>query len=353
MADMKFSCSHCGQQIECDELWSGHEIQCPTCQGQLMVPPKPDAPPHATLAAAKPNQPRLSIGLSRTERSAAPPPPPPQEVIMQQKLRQAKAGKKSGATKWVAIGAGVVILGVGGYLVYGPATEWWQKRSEAAKQASNTATQEVAGATSPDGAAGAPETPAPPKELPVIAPAWTLDLDKVTIPTSKVNGVISGTNFLADSAMCIPTALRLFQGASASPDAEILIYLHLNPGESPTGHNWSVSQDMKDHSVPQVVKRWKTNPKYAPQSKSYSSGYAMKLELGDLTNSVIPGKIYVALPDTEQTVVAGVFAAMTTLASPNAAVAATPGMMPGPGMAPMPPGAAGRAAAERYGGRKR
>src|ERR1019366_7636134 len=50
MADMKFNCSHCGQDIECDELWSGHEIQCPTCQGQLVVPPKPEAAPHATLA---------------------------------------------------------------------------------------------------------------------------------------------------------------------------------------------------------------------------------------------------------------------------------------------------------------
>ena len=72
MADMKFACSHCGQDIECDELWSGHEIQCPTCQGQLVVPPKPDAPPHASLAAAKPGQARLSIGQSRHQRSAAP-----------------------------------------------------------------------------------------------------------------------------------------------------------------------------------------------------------------------------------------------------------------------------------------
>src|SRR5664279_2822201 len=82
MADLKFTCTHCGQEIECDELWSGHEIQCPTCKKELTVPPKPDAPPHATLAAAKPGQPRLSIGLSRSERSAAPPPPPPQMACL-------------------------------------------------------------------------------------------------------------------------------------------------------------------------------------------------------------------------------------------------------------------------------
>ena len=78
MADMRFTCSHCGQEIECDELWSGHQIQCPTCQTELTVPPKPDAPPHATLASATPGQSRLSIGQSRIQRSAAPPPPPPQ-----------------------------------------------------------------------------------------------------------------------------------------------------------------------------------------------------------------------------------------------------------------------------------
>ena len=105
MADLKFTCSHCGQDIECDELWSGHEIQCPTCKGQLVVPPKPDAPPHAALAAAKPNQPRLSIGQSVIQRSSAPPPPPPQVLTLQQQLEQAKLGKKGNPTKWVAVGA--------------------------------------------------------------------------------------------------------------------------------------------------------------------------------------------------------------------------------------------------------
>jgi uncharacterized paraquat-inducible protein A len=64
MADFRFACPHCGQDIECDELWSGHDIQCPTCQKELTVPPKPDAPPHAAFAAAKPGQARLSIGQS-------------------------------------------------------------------------------------------------------------------------------------------------------------------------------------------------------------------------------------------------------------------------------------------------
>jgi DNA-directed RNA polymerase subunit RPC12/RpoP len=350
MADMKFACSHCGQDIQCDELWSGHEIQCPTCQGQLMVPPKPDAPPHATLASAKPSQARLSIGQSQAHRAAAPPPPPPQEVIIQQKLNQARAGQKGSAQKWVTIGAVVVIVGVGGYFAYGPIKQWWTKRSEAAKASSNTATQEVASAASPEAVTAAPE---PQKESPVLPPVWSLDVTKATIPTGKVNGVISGTNFVAETAMCTAEVLRLFQGASASPDREILVYLHLNPGQSPTGHTWTVSQEMRDRSVPQVVKRWKTNPRFAPQLKAYSTGYAMKLELGEITNGVLPGKIYVALPDTEQSVVAGMFQATTTLADASGAAAASPGIAPSPVAAPTRPTAGRNAAYDSRYGRKR
>ena len=353
MADMKFACTHCGQEIECDELWSGHEIQCPTCKGQLMVPPKPDAPPHATLAAAKPGQPRLSIGHSQAQRSAAPPPPPPQEVLMQQKLREVRAGKGGSAKKWVTVGAVVVVVGVGGYFAYGPISQWWAKRSEAAAASSNTATQEVAGATSGEGAAAAPTEPAPAKELPVTAPVWTLDVEKATIPTSKVNGVISGTNFVADTAVCTADVLMLTQGAASSPDREILVYLHLNPGQSPTGHTWTVSQEMKGRSVPQVAKRWKTNPRYAPLMKAYSSGYAMKLELGEITNGVLPGKIYVALPDDEHSVVAGAFEASTTLADASGAAAAGSGFAPNPMAAPTGPDAGQKAAFDRRYGRKR
>ena len=152
--------------------------------------------------------------------------------------------------------------------------------------------------------------------------------------------------------MCTAEVLRLFQGASLSPDREILVYLHLSPGQSPTGHTWTVSQEMRDRSVPQVVKRWKTNPRYAPISKAYSSGYAMKLELGEITNGVLPGKIFVALPDTEQSVVAGVFQASTTLADASGA-ATSPVLAPGPAAAPVAPGGPARSRMDQRYGRKR
>jgi hypothetical protein len=79
MADMKFSCAHCGQHISCDELWSGHEIQCSACQNKLIVPP---AQPPASVPgpALKPpvsqppvsSSPKLSAGATQVARSTAP-----------------------------------------------------------------------------------------------------------------------------------------------------------------------------------------------------------------------------------------------------------------------------------------
>jgi hypothetical protein len=40
MADITFSCSHCGQHIAIDVSASGAQVRCPTCQGDLLVPQK-------------------------------------------------------------------------------------------------------------------------------------------------------------------------------------------------------------------------------------------------------------------------------------------------------------------------
>lgn len=327
MADLKFTCTHCGQDIECDELWSGHEIQCPTCKKELTVPPKPDEPPHATFAAAKPGQARLSIGTSRDQHATSERPVAPQAAALEQKLVQAKSGRGGGARKWIVAGVVVVVLGVGAYLGYPYLQQWQAKRGEAAKAASTKAAQ-------PDAAASGEATPAPApkkkkKELPTLPAVWTLDADKARIPEGKANGMIAGTNFVVETArldmagnICL---LRLLQGSTAAPSMGFMVYLPLNAKEGVTGRTWTVSQEMKGRAVPQVVKLWKTNPRYPAQQKRISSGYAMKLELGAVTNGTIPGRIFLAVPpDTERSVVAGVFKAATSLADAAGATTASP-----------------------------
>jgi hypothetical protein len=253
-------------------------------------------------------------------------------ATLQQQLNQAKLAKKGNPMKWVIIGAVVVVVGVAGYFGYGYFSEWQAKRSEAARLAS---------APPPVTNAVPAEPPPPPPELPVLPAVWTLDLDKATIPEGKVNGTISGTNFVPEFARLDKAGatylLRLLQGAPAKPDLGFMVYLRLNAGESLAGHTWRVSQELKEKTLPQVVKLWKPNPKYAAMQKSFSSGYAMKVELGQIADGAISGKIFLALPDTEQSVVAGVFKANTTLGDPSGAAAPSPGVAPNSGHAPRMP----------------
>jgi hypothetical protein len=41
MNPFKFSCPHCDQHLQCDEQFSGREIQCPNCNHLIRIPPVP------------------------------------------------------------------------------------------------------------------------------------------------------------------------------------------------------------------------------------------------------------------------------------------------------------------------
>jgi hypothetical protein len=397
MAEMRFTCPQCSQDITCDELWGGHQIQCPTCQAEISVPqPQAQAPAAGNpLVPKPPGATRLSAGRTQVARP---------EGALSAPVRQLVAAAPKKKSKIVSILTTAVVLaalGVGGYYGWGWLREHQNKlNAERRKVEQNSDGGEVGhianlnnvlDATEPGGrglgglngmgtgsgprrrdaetprsvplpagasASGQPGATAvaasPEPQLPLIPAIWTLDLPTARIPDGRVNGSISGTNFVAETASvtATPTAqiFRLTQGALNSPDREILIYLHLKSGESLSGKTWNVSTDMKPPEAPQVAKRWKTNPRYAPTMKQYSTGYAMKLEFGQLTNNTISGKIFVGLPDTEQSVVAGVFNATANLTVPTVTSGAAP--VAAPTVAPA--SAAEKAAMDRrYGTPKR
>ncbi|MGA2247562.1 MAG: hypothetical protein ABSH48_21460 [Verrucomicrobiota bacterium] len=41
MANFKFSCPHCHQRLQCDEVMSGRQIQCPHCETLIRIPRVP------------------------------------------------------------------------------------------------------------------------------------------------------------------------------------------------------------------------------------------------------------------------------------------------------------------------
>jgi hypothetical protein len=102
--------------------------------------------------------------------------------------------------------------------------------------------------------------------------------------------------------------LAFQQGGFFSSERELLVFIRLKPGEKLEGKTLTIGKD-ETAEVPQVMKRWKANASLPMQQKPFANGYAMKLEFGKMTPDGLPGKIYVALPDTEQSAIGGSFLA--------------------------------------------
>src|SRR3954471_1318039 len=118
MADLKFNCPHCSQTITCDELWAGHELQCPACKGAISVPTAgSEAAP--SLVPKPPEAPaRLSIG--RPQHTPAPAPHAaggskfPAGNPMARKPA-APAKKQGNLKKILTYSVALIVCAVGGY----------------------------------------------------------------------------------------------------------------------------------------------------------------------------------------------------------------------------------------------
>jgi hypothetical protein len=315
MANFTFNCSACSQQIQADDAWADQVIQCPLCNASVVVPKNQKAA--STLGkqlVAVPSGTKLSAGSTQVARSAT------GTGAVVRSFQKKEVKKQSPVVKFAIVAAVLVALGAGVYFAM-PYLPFLKKDGDAG--ASQQAGKPGVPGQGDAAQAAADAPPPPPKEVPMTPPAYTLDVAKAKISEGKANGSIVGTNFVPDLVRLDKIGpsyvLNLRQGAGQSPDRGVLVSLKLGPSESPTGHVFTVSKEMKGTSVSHVTRVWKTNPKYAAQTKNFFDGYALKLEFGQLTDSnTIPGKIYLAFPDTEQSVVGGVFNAVTTIGTGTA-----------------------------------
>ena len=69
MAEFKFSCPQCGQHIQCDTGYAGAQINCPSCQQSIVVPP---APHSAAAPPAMPAPPPAPVGLATRQSTMTP-----------------------------------------------------------------------------------------------------------------------------------------------------------------------------------------------------------------------------------------------------------------------------------------
>jgi hypothetical protein len=146
----------------------------------------------------------------------------------------------------------------------------------------------------------------PSKKSTTPKPVWTLDAAKMKIPEAKASGTIHGVDFTVEKAELENGVLTLRQGKDFFPDLALDIFLFLKDGENIDGKNYKITTKSGFDS-PHVHMKWKTKDQQIPEAETYTKDYAMLLQFGKGKDGVVPGKIYVCLPDKSKSCVAGTF----------------------------------------------
>lgn len=137
------------------------------------------------------------------------------------------------------------------------------------------------------------------------ADLWTMNPTAAAIPITPVAGRIAGETFSIDHAWLENGSLTLRHGAGLFPQHEFVIVL---TEQNPAGHSFRVPAQ-NGSEAPQVhVKSVGTNRKLE-ETKIFKDGYAMRLQFSQAAGEEITGGIYLCLPDSEKSYLAGTFRA--------------------------------------------
>lgn len=129
------------------------------------------------------------------------------------------------------------------------------------------------------------------------------------IPATPASGELFNTAFAVDSAQIEDGVLTLRQG-NAPAATEVSLFLHTKSWQVPAGRHFNVSgSTAASGSMPTVHVSLQTGGRAQPQEHDFANKYTLKLELGKLQNAKLPGKIYLALPDSNNSHIAGTFTA--------------------------------------------
>ena len=305
MSEITFACPLCRHDIQCGAQFRGHQLECPICHGQITVPQPIKASP-------------LAVKVPWGEKNTPNIPMLQQKAVVHEKRSMRKIFKPVAVVVLVL----VILFFIAKVTGFDSKIPFLAKSTgEGGEQNASAPAKGAAPAPTPaaETAVAAPAPP-PPPPTPVV---WTTNLAGVVISTNAVYGKISTIDFKYDNARVDNGILVLRQGTNAVPDMEMGVQFGLKAGENLAGKIVSVALDTRA-PLPRVWKKWKLEGKTTLQVKSFSKGYVMNLQFGDVTDDKVNGKIFICLPDEEQSVVAGSFVATVGQAIAAVAAAAQP-----------------------------
>jgi hypothetical protein len=269
MSEFKFNCPVCGQHMAADSGASGGEIECPTCFQKIIVPNAPAEGSKYHLSATQHINPHQSQPLFIPQTNL----PPPRK-------------------NWPAVVVMVVALCAAGSAVYAFREKIFHKAVPPPVSADSGSI--IPAATN------------------VI---WTLNLADISIPDKPAAGKAHSKNYLCQRAVLQGGALSLRQGTARSVEASFAVNFPGVEAESLSGKSFNITTNHL--AAARAVLRWREGELQV--ARSFTNGYAMKLEFGQLAGNKIPGKIYLCLPDDSKSRVAGTFEAEIRKAQPRKA----------------------------------
>jgi DNA-directed RNA polymerase subunit RPC12/RpoP len=275
MSEFKFACPICGQHITADSKSTGSQLECPTCFRKIVVPQAPtSADSKFILSASEANKPR-----------------PPQSTVPG--LEPISKGPARTAVP-IALVVLLIALCSAGAALYVFRGKFFKPKKEPGQSAGN------AESSSEDGAAGNKGAP-----VPVVTNnvAWDLELADNAFPDTPSAGKLRGDFVSCNRNTLQGGVLGFRQSSRGLPDLSVTLYFFAKQPEELRGKSINIATN--DTPAPRVTIRWKEGKE--TKSQSFTSGYALKLELGEIAGNRLPGKIYLCLPDEAQSRVAGTF----------------------------------------------
>jgi hypothetical protein len=269
MSEFKFACPVCGQHIMANSDSGGQQLECPTCFQKIVVPQAPES-----------SESKLILSASQVAKAR------PATTVTGPVIAPARV-----SPLWRVLMMVVLLMLLAGDF----ATAWvFRVPPEPPRPIRHPRPKVLA------------PKPAAPFPIPTNI-LWSLDLNRLAFPGGPASGHLYGKGFSPEQTLIQGGFLLFRQGTRWRPELTLGFGLPVRQNEDLSGRSFEFDTN-QNSLVTRIFLRCK-DEQPEPRKDDFRRGYALKVSFGQATNGMLPGRIYVCLPDASKSVMAGTFEA--------------------------------------------
>jgi hypothetical protein len=341
-AEFKFPCPACGHSVQGNTRDCGTEITCPACQEDIAVPQLDLAMRlHYSRADHSVPVPQHATAAPRADGVVPPPPPPPPMcklavlsfwlslssvliwplgfvpgILLGRKARtEIEENPKLHGRGLAKAG---LIMGYGFAFIFCMAAVLFAVHIFKGSRDADKAGQKTQVVVLTNTPIRQPDTNLPGVSEPVRTNiAWTLNLTNMNLASTAIAdwpaaGKIHGVDFKHSVAETKPNVLTLRESPGSPHDLTLTLLFRQKPGENLGSNTFEISPD-SEPVLRQVRIGWKDGRGKTKEWQGFTNGYAMKLAFANIIRNrvtgtnTLAGAIFLCLPDTNYSYVAGTF----------------------------------------------